>query len=215
MYQFLWLIPVLPFLGAIILSISGGRLSKGLTALIGIGSIGISALITILIGINFLTSPPTSFIFDQKIFTWIQTVGLNADFAFHLDSLSLAFIFIITFVGFLIHIYSAEFMYNEEGYSRFFAYMNMFVGSMLTLVLADNLLLLYLGWEGVGLCSYLLIGFWYKDPANDYAARKAFTITRIGDTAMIIALFLLYYKFRNSQYSRNNAQSSTSMGSRF
>jgi len=144
-----------------------------------------------------------------------DTAGFKADIAFHLDSLSLCFIFIITFVGFLIHLYSAEFMYNEEGYSRFFAYMNLFVGSMLTLVLADNLLLLYLGWEGVGLCSYLLIGFWYKEPANDYAARKAFTITRIGDTAMIIALFILYYKFRYFKHSRPNAQGSCTMGCRF
>jgi NADH-quinone oxidoreductase subunit L len=105
------------------------------------------------------------------------------------------FIFVITFIGFLILVYSTEFMKNEDGYARFFAYMNLFIGSMLILVLADNLLLLYLGWEGVGLCSYLLIGFWYKDPANGYAARKAFIMTRIGDTALIIGLFLLFTEF--------------------
>ena len=99
---------------------------------------------------------------------------------------------VVTFVGFLIHLYSAEFMTDDEGYSRFFAYMNLFVASMLTLVLADNLLLLYLGWEGVGLCSYLLIGFWYRDPANGAAARKAFIVTRVGDTAMVVGLFLLF-----------------------
>ena len=103
--------------------------------------------------------------------------------------------FVITFVGFLIHLYSVEFMHDEEGYSRFFAYMNLFVGSMLTLVMAQNLLLLYLGWEGVGLCSYLLIGFWYKDPKNNTAARKAFIVTRVGDTAMAIGLFLLVSSF--------------------
>jgi len=99
---------------------------------------------------------------------------------------------VITFVSFLIHLYSSEFMIDDAGYSRFFAYMNLFVGSMLTLVLADNLLLLYLGWEGVGLCSYLLIGFWYQDPANGRAARKAFIVTRVGDTAFAIGLFLLF-----------------------
>lgn len=192
----LFLIPLLPFAGGIILAISGGRLSKTLTAIIGLGSVGLSALITIIIGISLFLIHNSSFIINSYLYTWIETGGFKADIAFHLDALSLCFIFIITFVGFLIHLYSAEFMYNEEGYSRFFAYMNLFVGSMLTLVLADNLLLLYLGWEGVGLCSYLLIGFWYKDPANDYAARKAFTITRIGDTAMIIALFILYYNFK-------------------
>jgi NADH-quinone oxidoreductase subunit L len=99
---------------------------------------------------------------------------------------------VITFVSFLIHLYSSEFMIDDAAYSRFFAYMNLFVGSMLTLVLADNLLLLYLGWEGVGLCSYLLIGFWYQDPANGRAARKAFIVTRVGDTAFAIGLFLLF-----------------------
>ena len=101
-------------------------------------------------------------------------------------------ILVVTFVGFWIHLYSAEFMRHDEGYSRFFAYMNLFVASMLTLLLADNLLLLYLGWEGVGLCSYLLIGFWYRDPANGAAARKAFIVTRVGDTAMLLGLFLLF-----------------------
>ena len=102
-------------------------------------------------------------------------------------------ILVITFVAFLIHLYSTEFMIEEEeGYSRFFAYMNLFVGSMLTLVLADNFLLLYLGWEGVGLCSYLLIGFWYKVPEYGYAARKAFVVTRVGDTALAAGLFLLF-----------------------
>jgi NADH-quinone oxidoreductase subunit L len=101
---------------------------------------------------------------------------------------------VVTFVAFLIHLYSTEFMIDDDGYSRFFAYMNLFVASMLMLVLGGNLLLLYLGWEGVGLCSYLLIGFWYSDPANGAAAQKAFIVTRIGDTAMAIGLFLLVTK---------------------
>ena len=99
---------------------------------------------------------------------------------------------VVTFVSFLIHLYSTEFMSDDDGYSRFFAYMNLFVASMLMLVLADNLLLLYLGWEGVGLCSYLLIGFWYRGPGQRPAARKAFIVTRVGDTAMAIGLFLLF-----------------------
>ena len=105
----------------------------------------------------------------------------------------------VTFVSFLIHLYSTEFMIDDEGYSRFFAYMNLFVASMLTLLLADNLLLLYLGWEGVGLCSYLLIGFWYQDPANGRAGRKAFIVTRVGDTAMAIGLFLLFHNLGTLQ----------------
>ena len=191
----LYLIPALPFAGSLILALSGGRLSKRLTAMIGVGTVSLSALITIFIGLSLFMNKQLGFNLQQNLWTWIETGGFKADIAFHIDALSLCFIFIITFVGALIHLYSAEFMYNEEGYSRFFTYMNMFVGSMLTLVMADNLLLMYFGWEGVGLCSYLLIGFFHKDPENNYAARKAFTITRIGDTAMIIALFLLYYNF--------------------
>ena len=100
---------------------------------------------------------------------------------------------VVTTVAFLIHLYSVASMAGDEGYWRFFAYMNLFVGSMLTLVLADNLLLLYLGWEGVGLCSYLLIGFWYRDPANGKAAIKAFVVTSVGDTSFAIGLFLLFF----------------------
>jgi NADH-quinone oxidoreductase subunit L len=109
-----------------------------------------------------------------------------------LDALSLIMVLVVTVVGFLIHLYSVEFMRDEEGYARFFAAMNLFVGSMLVLVLAADLLLLYLGWEGVGLCSYLLIGFWYRDPANGRAARKAFIVTRVGDAALAVGLFLLF-----------------------
>jgi NADH-quinone oxidoreductase subunit L len=125
----------------------------------------------------------------------MQVGGFRPGIAFYLDALTLVFVFVITFVGFLIHLYSAEFMEDDTGFSRFFAYMNLFVGSMLVLVMADNLLLMYLGWEGVGLCSYLLIGFWYSDPANGYAARKAFVMTRVGDTALAVGLFLLFSTF--------------------
>ena len=122
----------------------------------------------------------------------MQVGGFAPEIALYLDALSVVMILVVTIVSFLIHLYSAEYMAEEEGYSRFFAYMNLFVGSMLVLVLADNLVFLYLGWEGVGLCSYLLIGFWYKDAANGRAAMKAFIVTRIGDTAMAIGLFFLF-----------------------
>ncbi|HEY3373134.1 MAG TPA: NADH-quinone oxidoreductase subunit L [Prolixibacteraceae bacterium] len=186
------LIPILPLVGFLILALVGRKLSRGLIALIGTGSVGIAALFTLIVGWIFLTSIPAGGVTVVKLWKWLNTGGLSVDIALRLDALSLIFIFVITFVGFLIHIYSVEFMAEDEGYSRFFAYMNLFVSSMLILVLADNLLLLYLGWEGVGLCSYLLIGFWYKDPGNGYAARKAFIVTRVGDVAMIIGIFLLF-----------------------
>jgi NADH-quinone oxidoreductase subunit L len=166
---------------------------KKLAAAVGAGSVGVSALVSLALGISFISSPPPGHFVSETLWTWIGIGGFRPSITFYLDALSLVMTMVITVVGFLIHLYSVEFMKEEEGYSRFFAYMNLFVSSMLVLVLADNLLLLYLGWEGVGLCSYLLIGFWYKDPANGKAAMKAFIVTRVGDTAMAIGLFLLFY----------------------
>lgn len=192
MNSLLFLIPALPFAGFIILALLGRRLAKTTVALIGAGSVGLSALLTMLMGFSFISSPPSGHAFSQTLWTWMQFDGYSLQITWYLDPLSLAMSFIITCVGFLIHVYSSEFMIADEGYSRFFAYLNLFVGCMLTLVLADNLMLLYLGWEGVGLCSYLLIGFWYKNPVNGRAARKAFIVTRVGDTAMLIGFFLLF-----------------------
>ncbi|MGE5892516.1 MAG: NADH-quinone oxidoreductase subunit L, partial [bacterium] len=192
MLDFLWLIPALPFAGFLVLATAGARLPRKGVALVGVGSIGISAAITLLVAVGFVRLQPSMPSYTQILWTWISINGFTPSISLYLDPLSLVMIAVVTFVGFFIHLYSAEFMIRDEGYSRFFAYMNLFVGSMLTLVLADNLLLLYLGWEGVGLCSYLLIGFWYKDPVNGHAAMKAFIITRVGDAAMAIGLFLIF-----------------------
>jgi NADH-quinone oxidoreductase subunit L len=192
MLNLLYLIPALPFAGFFVLVLMGRRLSNATIAFVGVGSVGMSALLSVFMAIEFTTNPPEGRVFIQTLWTWMEVGGFAPTVSFSLDALSLVMILVVTIVGFFIHLYSSEFMLDEEGYSRFFAYMNLFVGSMLTLVLADNLLLLYLGWEGVGLCSYLLIGFWYKDPANGQAARKAFIVTRIGDTAMALGLFLLF-----------------------
>lgn len=190
MKDFIWIIPALPFAGAFLLVTLGSRLPKTLIPTIGIGSVAGSALATIVLALNFMSSGEASY--TQTVWNWLDVGGLTTPFAFHVDSLTVVFLFVITFVGALIHIYSAEFMADDDGYARFFAYLNLFVSSMLILVMADNLVLLYLGWEGVGLCSYLLIGFWYKEEKNGYAARKAFIITRVGDTAMAIGLFLIF-----------------------
>jgi NADH-quinone oxidoreductase subunit L len=190
--RLLWLIPAIPFASFIALALVGSRISRKSAALIGVASVAVSTVISVLITWNFLVSPPPGDSYTQVLWTWIDVAGFRPQIAFSLDALSLIMTLVVTFVSFLIHLYSAESMIESEGYSRFFAYMNLFVASMVTLLLADNLLLLYLGWEGVGLCSYLLIGFWYGDPKNGLAARKAFIVTRVGDTAMIIGLFLLF-----------------------
>ena len=195
----LWLIVLLPLTSALMLAVLGAHFSRRVVAVFGVGSIGASSLIAMLAAIEFVSTPPTGHAYTQLLWTWISVAGFQPHIGFYLDALSLTMIFVITFVGFWIHLYSSEFMMHDEGYSRFFAYMNLFVASMLTLVLADNLLVLYVGWEGVGLCSYLLIGFWYRDPANGLAARKAFIVTRVGDTAMLLGLFLLFTSFGTLQ----------------
>jgi NADH-quinone oxidoreductase subunit L len=189
------LIPAIPFLSFLILALFGHKLSRKVAGIIGAGSIGVIAVLTIIIAIGFFKTLPQVKSYSVNVWEWINAGNLKVNISFSLDALSLVFCFVITFVGFLIHIYSIEFMKKDEGFTRFFAYMNLFIGSMLVLVLADNILLMYLGWEGVGLCSYLLIGFWYKEPQNGYAARKAFIITRVGDTAMIIGIFILFLNF--------------------
>ena len=192
MLSLLWLIPVLPFVSAALLLLFGSRLSRRAVHAIGIGSIGLAALVTILVAASFLNSAPAGNSYTQVQWTWINVAGFQPQIGFYLDALSLVMILVVTCVGFLIHIYSAAFMIEDPDYSRFFGYMNLFVASMITLLLGNNLLLLLLGWEGVGLCSYLLIGFWYTDPKNGAAARKAFIVTRVGDSAMMLALYLLF-----------------------
>jgi len=192
MNNLLALIPALPLAGFLVLSLAGRHLSKTVIAWIGAGTVSVAAIITIAIGMQFLQSPPADNAYTQTLWQWMQAGNFSASFSLRVDALSLIFVFIITFVGALIHIYSTAFMRQDRDYARFFASMNLFVCAMLMLVMADNLVLMYLGWEGVGLCSYLLIGFWYEIPANCNAANKAFYITRIGDTAMAIGLFLLF-----------------------
>jgi NADH-quinone oxidoreductase subunit L len=186
----IWLLPTFPFLGFLSLVLTGGSLPKKIVAVIGVGSIGLSFLVAAIIAAQFLANGEAHFI--KEVWVWMSVGSFSPGFTFYLDGLSLVMMLVITGIGFLIHLYSAGFMLDDPSYSRFFSYMNLFVASMLMLVLADNLVLLYLGWEGVGLCSYLLIGFWYENPANGYAARKAFVTTRVGDTSMAIGLFLLF-----------------------
>jgi NADH-quinone oxidoreductase subunit L len=192
MLGLLWLVPALPLAGFAVLAIGGGRLLRRVVSAVAVGSVGFSTILAILVSVRHFWLAPKGGVYSQTLWQWMRVGDFAPAVALSLDALSLTMVLVITIVSLLIHIYSTAFMAPEEGYSRFFAYMNLFVGSMLVLVLADNLLLLYLGWEGVGLCSYLLIGFWYKDPDNVRAAMKAFWVTRIGDTAFAIGIFLLF-----------------------
>ncbi len=191
----LFLTFLFPLIGFLLLAFARGRISENAAAAIGVGSMGLSALTALYAGVDFMQNTPESGVFRQELWSWMSVPGFTPQFALQLDGLSLTMLGVITGVGFFIHLFASWYMRGEDGYERFFSYMNLFVASMLFLVLGDNLLFLYLGWEGVGLCSYLLIGFYYKDPANGLAARKAFIVTRVGDTFMAIGLFILFLQF--------------------
>ena len=190
MQDLIWLLPTFPLLGFLALVLTSGNLPRQIVAFIGAGSVGLSFIAAIFIAFEFLASGEDYFV--KEVWTWMSVGAFNPGFSFYLDGLSVVMMLVITGVGFLIHSYATGYMADDPSFSRFFSYMNLFVAAMLMLVLGDNLVVLYLGWEGVGLCSYLLIGFWYTKPENGYAARKAFVVTRVGDTSMAIGLFLLF-----------------------
>ena len=192
-FSILWLIPVLPLIGAAINGVVGKRLPKSVIATIGTGTVGVSFLIAVREFVAMLATQDLPIIRDY--FTWIQAGRFQAQFGFMLDHLSGLMILIVTGVGFLIHLYSAGYMAHEEGFYRYFAYLNLFVFFMLTLVLANNYLLMFVGWEGVGLCSYLLIGFWFTRKSAVDAGKKAFVVNRIGDFGFVLAIMLIYWTF--------------------
>jgi len=191
--SYLYLTVLFPLIGFILLAAGRGSLPEKAAAVIGAGSVGLSALFALIAGLDFVNNGSVAV--TQHLWTWFSVGNLAPGFTLHLDGLSLLMTGMVTGVGFLIHIFATWYMRGEEDFARFFSYFNLFVASMLLLVLGDNLALLFLGWEGVGLCSYLLIGYYYQNPANGFAAIKAFTVTRIGDVFLLIALFLIYQQF--------------------
>ncbi|MBL8323208.1 MAG: NADH-quinone oxidoreductase subunit L [Acinetobacter sp.] len=191
--SYLYLTVLFPLIGFILLAAGRQKLPETVAAVIGAGSVGLSALFALIAGLDFVNNGSVAT--TQHLWTWFSAGNLAPGFTLHLDGLSLLMMGMVTGVGFLIHIFATWYMRGEEDFARFFSYFNLFVASMLLLVLGDNLALLFLGWEGVGLCSYLLIGYYYQNPANGFAAIKAFTVTRVGDVFLLIALFLIYQQF--------------------
>ncbi len=202
----LCLVPLIPLLGAIVNGIGAGRLPRKIVSAIGAGSVGLSFLIALGCFVQLLALPPEARRVTQALFTWIQSGDFHAEVRFALDPLSAVMMLIVTGVGFLIHLYSTGYMGHEKAYGRFFAYLNLFTFSMLTLVLADNFVLMFLGWEGVGLCSYLLIGFWYERPAAAEAGKKAFVVNRIGDWGFLLGIFLIFVTFGSVDFATVFAQ---------
>ncbi|AIA71844.1 NADH-quinone oxidoreductase chain L [Pectobacterium atrosepticum SCRI1043] len=190
----LYLTILFPLLGFLLLAFSRGRWSENTSATVGVGSIGLAALVAAWVVVDFMGQQHTGGVtfFNQHLWTWMTVGNFDISVTLMLDGLSVTMLSVVIGVGFFIHLFASWYMRGEEGYSRFFAYTNLFIASMVVLVLADNLLLMYLGWEGVGLCSYLLIGFYYTNPKNGAAAMKAFIVTRVGDVFLAFALFILY-----------------------
>ena len=193
MENYLWLIPFLPACGAAILLIIGRFLPRILISVLACGTILTSFILSVLTFIQLLGLPADNRIIHQVAYTWLQVGSLKAQAAFLIDPLSIIMLLVVTGVGFVIHLYSVGYMAGDKRYARYFGFLNLFIFAMLILVSSDNLLLMFIGWEGVGLCSYLLIGFWFEKTANAIAGMKAFIVNRIGDFGFVIGILLLFW----------------------
>ena len=185
--DFLRWIPLVPLLGCLFNLFFGARLGKKGAGMLACAAVGISLAIAVYV---FWLLPATG-VFRDTLYTWIESGSLRVELSFQADALTAVMLLVVTGIGFLIHLYSLGYMGHDEGMVRFFVYLNLFIFFMLLLVMGDNLLVLFVGWEGVGLCSYLLIGFWYQDHNNTIAGNKAFIVNRIGDFGFVLGIFLL------------------------
>jgi NADH-quinone oxidoreductase subunit L len=191
MADYLWLIPAFPAVGFLINAFLGRRMPKAFVSWVACLSIFASLVVSASIFFQFLNLPAEARVFEKNIFDWIVSGEFAAQIGFRVDALSIIMCLVVSGVGFLIHVYSVGYMHDDEGFPRFFTYLNLFVFMMLTLVTANNLLLMFVGWEGVGLCSYLLIGYYYEKDSASNAGKKAFIVNRIGDFGFLLGMFLL------------------------
>jgi NADH-quinone oxidoreductase subunit L len=195
----LWLIPILPLAGAVINGFLGKKASRQAVTTVALLFSGAAFAWALWVAARFSS---LSLPYQEFFAHWIRSGSFSADYAFYLDQLSLVMLLVVTGVGFLIHVYSVGYMWSDPSYYRFFSYLNLFMFFMLTLVLADNYLLMFIGWEGVGLASYLLIGFWFTKDSAASAGKKAFIVNRIGDFGFLIALFLLIKQFKSLNFEQ-------------
>ncbi len=205
MRELIYLTTLLPFAGFLINGLFGSKIkNEKIIGIIGSGSVGLSFVVVLGVFIQTLNLPVEERSYVVNLFNWISVGGLNVNAAYLVDQLSLIMALVVTGVGFLIHVYSIGYMHGDKGFWRFFAYLNLFIFAMMNLILADNFILLFLGWEGVGLCSYLLIGFWYnrkfENSTTSDAAKKAFIVNRIGDFGFLLGMFLIYMTFESLNF---------------
>ena len=196
MLKLVWLVPVLPLVGVLVNGIFGHWI-KARAHILGVGTTALSCLVAFLIFLQVGGGQTLNW----DVYSWVAVGPFHATVGFQVDPLSAMMMLVVTFVGFVIHVYSVGYMHGDAGYARFFTYMNLFMTSMLILVLANNYLLMFMGWEGVGLCSYLLIGFWYERKSAADAGKKAFVVNRIGDAGFLLGLFLIWENFGTLHYA--------------
>ncbi|MDB5012410.1 MAG: NADH-quinone oxidoreductase subunit 12 [Daejeonella sp.] len=207
MINLVWLVPLLPLLGFLINGLGRNFLPKSIVGFIGSGVIFISFCLSIAIFFELTSSTNKTFI--VPLFDWISAGPISIPFSFQVDPLSSLMLLIITGIGFLIHLYSTGYMQHDNGFAKFFSYLNLFIFFMLLLVLGSNYVIMFIGWEGVGLCSYLLIGFWYTNASYASAAKKAFIMNRIGDLGFLLAVFLIFFSFGSVDFKNVFTQAAT------
>lgn len=200
MINLVWLIPLFPLLGFLVNGLGRNTLSKSIVAFVG--CLTVLASFAVSLGVFFELSASETKSFIIPIFDWISAGEVKIPFSFLIDPLSALMLLIITGIGFLIHLYSVGYMHHDTGFGKFFAYLNLFIFFMLLLVLGSNYVVMFIGWEGVGLCSYLLIGFWFTNPSYASAAKKAFIMNRIGDLGFLIAVFLIFTTFNSVEFAQ-------------
>ncbi len=193
--HYLWIIPLLPLLGAAVNGLFGKGWSHTEINAVALGTTGLAFLATCELLREFVALGAGQFPWNHSYFTWIVAGTFRADYALQVDQLTLIMLLVVTGVGWLIHLYSTGYMADDAGYRRFFCYLNLFMFFMLTLVLAANYVLLFVGWEGVGLCSYLLVGFWFLKKTATDAGNKAFWVNRVGDFGFLLGMFLMFRQF--------------------
>ncbi|NKT12191.1 NADH-quinone oxidoreductase subunit L [Rhodococcus hoagii] len=199
-HALIWLLPALPLTGAVVLLLAGRR-SDRWGHLLGCAATLASFVVAVMLFVDMVGRADSDRVAQQHLFSWLPVAGLQVDFGLRLDQLSMCFVLLVTGVGSLIHIYSVGYLKTDPGRRRFFAYLNLFLAAMLLLVLADNYLGLYVGWEGVGLASYLLIGFWQYKPSAATAAKKAFVVNRVGDMGLMVGLMIMFATFGSVSFA--------------
>jgi len=209
MIQLAWLIPLFPLTGALLNGLLGRLQSRERAHQIAISAVALSLLFSCAIFLEIATGAPAT---TLTLYDWITVGNFHVNIAFLIDPLTSIMLLVVTGVGLLVHLYSVGYMHTDAGYSRFFTYLNLFMFAMLILVMADNYLLMFVGWEGVGLCSYLLIGFWYQRPSATRAGNKAFIVNRIGDAGFLLGIFSLFTTFGSVRYLDIFPQAATAAG---